>query len=353
MTIEWSTWDDGFFMSKWQRPVRLQRRWQTTIDDYVIALSWSADGTALVAASSSGPIAILAAADGRIVQHCSGHANGTTTVSCQPSGSLFASGGQDGHLCLWNLETGQQISRRPHGKGWIERVVWSPRGKHLAMAAGKKLYCLDKSAQILQTYEEHPSSITDIVWSTQGDLLASSSYGGVRFFNVEQSACQHYFAWQGAVQKLAWSPDGTCIAGGALNASVHFWYYATGYDLEMTGYPRKVNELSWSADSRFLATGGGDTVMIWDCSGKGPAGSEPIPCEGHQQAISAVHFHHKVPLLASTCEGGSVFFWNSAANFKLCAQAEMDQGISQFTWSPTQNLCAFGGDQGAVSVWYY
>ena len=44
----------------------------------------------------------------------------------------------------------------------------------------------------------------------------------------------------------------------------------------MSGYSTKVRELSWHANSRFLATGGGPAVVVWDFSGKGPAGSKPV-----------------------------------------------------------------------------
>ena len=40
----------------------------------------------------------------------------------------------------------------------------------------------------------------------------------------------------------------------------------------MYGFPTKVLELSWNSTGRWLATGGSSSVILWDCSGKGPAG---------------------------------------------------------------------------------
>ena len=72
-------------------------------------------------------------------------------------------------------------------------------------------------------------------------------------------------------------PTGRFIATGNQDSTVHLWITETGKDLHMSGYSTKVRELSWHANSRFLATGGGPAVVVWDFSGKGPAVVNPSP----------------------------------------------------------------------------
>jgi hypothetical protein len=54
----------------------------------------------------------------------------------------------------------------------------------------------------------------------------------------------------------------------------------------MSGYPTKIRELSWHANSRSLATAGGPSVVVWDFSGKGPAGSKPISLDHHKKFLT-------------------------------------------------------------------
>ncbi len=107
------------------------------------------------------------------------------------------------------------------------------------------------------------------------------------------------FAWKGSILTLAWSPDGRYLVHGDQDATVHFWVLASGKDYQMWGYPTKVRELAWDHTSRYLATGGGPVVVVWDYAGKGPQSSKPLMLEAHEDFLSALAFQHTGPLLAS------------------------------------------------------
>ena len=112
---------------------------------------------------------------------------------------------------------------------------------------------------------------------------------------------------------LEWSPSGKYIATGDQDSTVHFWIANTGQDLQMWGYETKVLELAWSFNSRYLATGGGTQVVVWDCSGKGPENTRPMMLEGHQQLIKHLRFQRQGMLLAS---GGNDGMLANLANQK-------------------------------------
>jgi len=44
--------------------MQLTKHWAANLDDYVIDLAWSSDGTQLAAASTAGPVSLFAATDG-------------------------------------------------------------------------------------------------------------------------------------------------------------------------------------------------------------------------------------------------------------------------------------------------
>jgi WD40 repeat protein len=149
---------------------------------------------------------------------------------------------------------------------------------------------------------------------------------------------------------IAWSPDGNYIATGDQDATVHFWMVRTGKDLQMYGYPTKVRELGWHRSSRYLATGGSNTVTVWDCSGKGPAGTKPIELKGHATLVTSLAFQQRGPILAAGSDNGSVLFWNILRPKRPLGQTACDASISHLTWSPDDTLIAFGTAAGLVTV---
>ncbi|MCE2397218.1 WD40 repeat domain-containing protein, partial [Candidatus Poribacteria bacterium] len=151
---------------------------------------------------------------------------------------------------------------------------------------------------------------------------------------------------------IAWSPDGKYIATGDQDSTVHFWIMSTGDDLQMSGYPTKVRELSWDATSRYLATGGGQEVVVWDCSGRGPASTSPIMLSGHQDFLSVVCFQHRGKLLASGGADGLVYVWQLRGSSRSLAVHEvaLTAGVTSLVWSPNDQHIAVGDESGGVSV---
>lgn len=338
-------------MARFSQPPTLASRWQANIGDHVIGMVWSDDGALLAVASVSGPITLFDAHTGAIKQRLKGHGFGTASIAFQPGGNLLASVGQDGKARLWNSANGAEVAVLDAGAAWAERIAWNRRGDRLVTSAGKKLRLWNDAGELLRAYPDQPSTIADVQWSVKGKEFATAGYGGVSFFTTDADVPRTRFAWKGSVLVLAWSPDGRCIAGGAQDCSVHFWYLKDGKDLEMSGYPQKVRELSWDSTSTYLATGGGNQVTIWDCSGKGPAGSTPISFELHEQPLSVLAFQNKGPLLLSACGGGIIALWIPGGWKRELAQRQIEEGITQASWAPNDSRLALGGERGYVAVW--
>ena len=180
----------------------------------------------------------------------------------------------------------------------------------LASAAGKKLRLWNLDGTMIREYADHPSTIADIQWKPGEPVLASTGYGKLFLWSPEQQNPVQEFAWQGSMLVLAWSSDGKYIAAGGQDSSVHFWLMASGEDLQMTGYPTKVRELSWDATSRYLATGGGTVPTVWDCSGAGPEGTHPLQFEAHKDNVACLAFQQRGPFLASGGEDGLLALWH-------------------------------------------
>lgn len=331
--------------------IALYAHWQVTLDDYVIALHWSPDGSWLAAAAISGPIGIFDSLTGRLQAHMPGHSLGTTALDWHPQQALLASSGQDGMLRVWDAVSGQQQQALPVGTTWAERVAWSPQGDLLAGAAGRQIRLWDTGARLVHQWSDHASTVADIQWQPGGRLLAAAAYGGVTLWSPEHAMPVRRYEWQGSTLVLAWSPDSTFIATGDQDATVHFWYVESGHDLQMWGYETKVLELSWHPSSRYLATGGGSIPCVWDCAGpNGPEGKKPIQLQAHAQPVRALAYQHAGPLLASGSSEGSVALWLPDQTNRSRAWADGTAGVTRLCWSPDDRHLAVGREDGTVNV---
>lgn len=338
-------------MARLTSPPRPELRWNQTIDDHVIALGWSPDGSTVAAASVSGPVSLFDVASGNLKFLLPGHGFGTTDLAWCPDGKRLATSGQDSKVRLWNPATGELVSALDGGSSWVEHLAWSSKGDFLVSAAGKKLRLWNADGIPAKAYPDSLSTIAAIAWSPRGKEITAAGYGGVSLLRPDADGPVNQFPWKGSLLTLAWSPDGKMLAGGAQDCSVHFWYVKSGEDLEMAGYPYKVRELAWDSTSRFLATGGGEAVTVWDCSGKGPAGSKPLTFKLHEKPISALAYQHRGLLLASAAPDGKVAIWNPEGAKKSLAVVEFTEGVSNLAWSPGDGRLLVGGENGTVGMY--
>lgn len=334
---------------------RLRKTWTAAVADHCVGVAWAPDGSRLAAAAVSGPVAVLDAKTGTVARTLPGHGFGTTAVAWQPGGALLATAGQDGKARLWDASAGTERRALDGGAAWVEHLAWTPDGRLLATAAGKIVRVWDASGAKVAEFADHPSTVADVAWRPGSGELTVAVYGGVvlRTLGGPPDAART-FAWKGAPLKLAWCPDGKTLAHGNQDATVHFWVADAATPLQMSGYATKVRELSWDYTSRYLATGGGPGVCVWDCGGAGPEGRTPLMLQsGHNKTVSAVAWQRRGFLIASAGLDGYVNLWQPA-NKKGPDVGEdhaPDAEASALAWSPDDAALAVGFGDGRVTLY--
>ena len=339
--------------NRFVQPSQLRENWTATVSDHVIDLAWSPDGRYLAAASVLGPVTIFEGRRRAIIHAFEGHEFGTMSIAWRPDSKVLATAGQDGKIRLWDMTSGKATHSLDGGAAWVEHLAWSGGKKPiLASAAGRKLKLWNAVGDFVREYPDHQSTISGIQWRPRVGQLASIAYGGVTLWDPQQAEAVRRLEWIGSSLVIAWSPDGKYIATGDQDSTVHFWIMSTENDLQMSGYPTKVRELSWDATSRYLATGGGQEVTVWDCSGRGPAGTSPLTFSGHQDFLSVVRFQHRGKLLASGGADGLVYVWQLRGRFRSMAvhEAALTAGVTNLVWAPNDQYIAVGDESGGVSV---
>lgn len=201
-------------------------------------------------------------------------------------------------------------------------------------------------------HPQHTSTVLDIAWRPDADELAAIAYGAVTFWSPTTCSLIRQFDWKGSSLVLAWSPDGKYLATGDQDATVHFWMIATGVDLCMSGYYRKVRELAWDPSARFLATGGSVEICIWDCSGNGPEGTTPLILKAHQEPLTALAYQHRGSLLASGDEVGELLIWRPATSKRPRHGFRFNEPITRLAWSPQDNALAVADADGNLRLFH-
>jgi WD40 repeat protein len=337
-------------MFGWQPRGRLSKRWHSEIGEHVISLRGAARPNLLAAAAVGGPIKLFDASNGALRHELPGHGFGTAAVDWSGDGAHLASVGQDGKVIFWDLAAAKERLSVAAGAAWAERLAWHPTEPMLATAAGRIVRLWDAEGRMLREWKDHSSTVSDLAWRPGTRELTASAYGNVILRSPEAEAPLKQFVWKGSVLVLCWSPDGNFLATGDQDATVHFWLYRSGQDLQMSGYALKVRELSWDATSRYLATGGGPAVTIWDCGGKGPAGTTPVQLEGHEGLVTALAYQGKGSFLASGGEDGKVCLWQPGKVKKPLSEADVGSAVVQLLWGPDDRTVAAGTEEGRVVV---
>jgi len=317
------------------------------LDDHVIAAQASPDGALVAAASAAGPISVFTASGGDTVHALAGHAHGTAAIDWCPTAPVLASAGHDGCVRLWDGSSGAPGAELAAGSSWVERVRWSPDGSLLAGAAGRRITLWRADGLVLAEWDGHPSTVTDIAWSPDGSLLAATSYGGVTLWSTAHPDPVR-LEWTGSSLTVAWSPTGHHLATGDQDATVHFWEVVSESDLQMSGYPTKVRELAWDGSGRYLATGGGSDVTIWDCAPPGPAGSRPAVAEGDGTRLCALAPQRRGDLIAAGTEGGRVFLFRPLGAAGR-GGTELGAGVSALAWLPDERHLVAGTEAGGLT----
>jgi FOG: WD40 repeat len=339
--------------------MQLNKTWAAQLDDYVIDLCWSRDGAFLAAASQAGPLHLFDGPTGENRRELPGHEDGSNCIAFAPSAgasapALLASGGQDGAVKFWDAAAGQHLATAGLGSAWIEHIAWRPAtdagSPLLAAACGRELAFLRADASVAHRFKPAPKTLSALAWHPQGGALAAAYFGGVCLWDADDFHAQREYAYANGINTLAWSPpDGRWLVSGNVDPSVHLWLPEEDQEFHMSGYEMKVRQLSFDLSGTRLATTGGQDVCVWDCSGAGPEGREPVMLP-HDAPLVAVSFQNRHGLLASASRDGVLQLWSPERAQPLRATVKMPAPATKLVWSPDDRFLAVGSEKGVVYV---
>ena len=120
-------------------------------------------------------------------------------------------------------------------------------------------------------------SISDIAYSPDGTRLAVSGSLGIWIYDVQSgNEIDLLIGHRGGVRDISFSPNGQTLASGGEDGTICLWDVHTGtLKHSFTGHvdyidtnfpPINVHSVAFSPDGQMLASGGIDTIYVWDTS---------------------------------------------------------------------------------------
>ena len=330
---------------------RLERRARHELGDYPVDAAWSSDGRALLVALGQGALLWLdAASPAAGAQRIGEHAGGALALAWQSGGRQFASSGQDGEVRLWDARS--RASRLLlAGDEWSERLAFASHGRLLAVATGRSLRVYDSAGELRAQLPLQPGVIGALAWRAKASELATVGNGGARIHRLEPDLQTREYPWQGACLTASWSPDGRVLAAGMQDGSVHYWNLGADSQSQLRGYAAKVALTSWSANSRLLATAADQQIIVWDFSGRGPEGSEPVQLAAHTARLTQLAFQPQGPLLAAGARDHRVTLWRMAQPQQPVDADLLADEVALLRWSNDGAQLAVADRSGSLCLY--
>jgi WD40 repeat protein len=196
----------------------------------------------------------------------------------QPKGLFVASRNGDGGLKkvgLWDVDTGEpRAVVRASGIHYsLPAAVMSPNGKLLASADETNAISVweIEAGRERHILSGHTELVSAMAFSPGGQVLASAGRDGrIRLWDTQSGSEQRTLLtgkFHGT--SLSFSQNGETLAGGLSDCTIRFWNTASGDEVKvLKGHNTNrfgVLDLAFSNDQHSLASCSGDgTVRLWD-----------------------------------------------------------------------------------------
>lgn len=300
----------------------------------------------------------------------SGH---TGTVSCAafaPDGKTLATGGADGSVRLWSVETLHELKRNSRQLGRVISIAFDPRGQFLAFGGhfaeidlwGFAKEVRSTNLRIPNRYQQAQSVAVSSTSSLLGAVVDRLDFDGLpRFHGTavvwDLNTREEVGRFDAALKHqsfsgITFSPDGKTI-GLATPTGIACVDVKTLHEISF--FPLEAGSacMAFSPDGQRIASGG----TVWQKSAQvaGPVvildrltGRELRTLEGHRAGVLSVAFSPDGRRLASGGYDGTLRLWDTSTGKDTARISGHDDTIHCVAFSPDGRLLVSCGNNGLV-----
>jgi WD40 repeat protein len=319
-----------------------------TLDDPVLSggPAWSPDADLVATGSRDGHVRIWDPNSGRLLMDLAGHKRSVGALAWSPDGMLIASAQSTprwAHAENEPLEPDKVLVRTRDGAfsarlagptGETRELAWSTSGRYLACLTEGDVTLFDREAAWAATKGD--SFACGLAWRPGTDVLASLDVVAGRLSEAlgkTVNVSDVHDLLRASITAASWAPDGSKLATGDLKGQVHVWHFASGRFQRLI-HDDAIKRLAWSPDGGWLAVAEGRTIDLWNASAW-----EPTNLGGHRGTVHALAWHPDGTCLASASRQ-EIVIWNPTAPKRSRRRVLALQGTQAFSWSPDGMLIA-------------
>jgi WD40 repeat protein/uncharacterized caspase-like protein len=266
-------------------------------------------------------------------------------LAYSPDGSRLAAGTLTRYVDLWQPDSGGRIRTLTAHDGAVRSITFDPAGRWFATGGEDHLIKIwdAKTHYILQELADaHSGPLLSLAVSPDGKLLASSGQEDrdVKVWSTGNWKLRYRLADAGASYALVFSPDSRLLVAG--NVSVSVWDMDSGkQDRTLARLTRGIECAAFSPDGGTLAVGTPPmSIALLDFA----AGTVKRTLTGHAGPVWSVQFSPDGKLLASGSDDTSVAVWEVESGRRLATMNSLDNGQD---WLVTAPDGLFDGSPGA------
>jgi WD40 repeat protein len=317
----------------------------------VLSLTVSSDGSLLATGGLDGKVCLWQISTGKRLLTIAAHTGWTYGLAIAPDNRTLATGSFDSTLKIWDITTGKCLASYPQNS-LVGSLAFSPDGKILASGGHEKKVRLwnVETGECIGVLAGHTGFTLALKFNPQGNILASSSADStIKLWDVYSQKClktleEHTLAiWQ-----IAFHPQGNLLVSASLDRQVKMWDVTTGKCLYSLEHQGSVYHVAFSPDGRTFASSSQEqTIKIWDTD----TGKSLKTLRGHKDDVWAIAFCPDNRTLISGGDDRTVKFWDVSTGQCLRTLQGDINGFSTISFHPQGHLVASGGDDGAVKLW--
>ncbi len=297
------------------------------------------------------------------------HVRPALRLAFSRDGGVLVTGGGDGQVTAWDVETGELLRRFKAHAAAVSFVCVAQDGKSLASGGADgtaRLWRLGDDAAVQRPTE---AQVYGLAYSADGRTLAVINGTAVHLWDVSTGKTLQTFPPRGArnrpVLRVALAPDGKTLATDGRAGQTLLWNTATGERrFALAGAPdgedeaaRAVGSLAFSPDGKLLAAGYGHpfahrpgrfpkVVKVWDAH----TGAEVRTLAAHDNTVPGLAFSHDGRLMATAGQDGVAKLWRVgtwAEERRLPGQGV----LKSVAFAPDGRTLVTGNTDGVLRVW--
>ncbi len=321
-------------------------------------------------------------------------------VVISPDDRLVATGGSDGMILVWDIETGQNLLNIKAHNGYSFGLVFTADSKKLISAVVDDQYikiwdldsgsCLKswqssasiyrialsaddqtlacsgengslllwdvRTGQLLKKLIGHVGHVLGVAFQPQGTLLASSSFDSIiKLWDLTTGECIHTLTEHTQlVWSVAFNVLGTQLVSTGFDTLVKLWDVETGYCLQtIQAHSRAAVEGLSSPDGQFIVSSSQDlTVRIWVA-----VQSDDWQCikvlQGHHNSVWSIALNSTGTMLISSDHDGVLKFWDVESWQCTKTIRSIPKACRAIAFHPETDLLVSGGEDSQIRLWNF